>query len=315
MTATATMTDHVAHFVAVKQKLGYRFTKNERMLRNFARFAEDRNETSVDSRTALEWASGSTGGSQSARVRKLHVLYAFACWMHAEDPRHEVPPRDALGPLSERRPRPCLVSAEEIEKLLAAALSTEPADTLTPLTWHHLFGLIATTGLRISEALALTLDDITPDGLIIRNTKFRKSRMVVLHPTIWDALNRYLASRRKVKTPDGHLFVLASTGRPPHREYAARVFRHLAEQAGIRDPGAARGPTPHSLRHSFAVRSIESLGSDADPGRHMLALATYLGHTEVSDTYWYLEATPVLLRGIAEATEQAHAMHRGGSHD
>ncbi|MCY4383001.1 MAG: tyrosine-type recombinase/integrase [Nitrospinae bacterium] len=314
MTA-ATMTDHVTRFVAMKQKLGYRFTKNERILRNFARFAEERNEKFVHSGTVLEWVSDAPGVSRPVRVRKLHTLNAFARWMHAEDTRHEVPPPDALGPLCERRPPPCLVTAEEIGKLLAATLRTEPAGTLTPLTWHYLFGLIAVTGLRISEALALTFDDITPDGLIVRGAKFGKSRMVALHPTTRDALNRYLRVRRKAKTPDAHLFVLASTGRPPGRKFAARVFRRLAERTGIREPGAARGPTPHSLRHSFAVRSIESLGPDANPGRHMLALATYLGHTEVSDTYWYLEATPVLLRGIAEAMEQAHAVHRGGSHD
>ena len=315
MRTAAKMTDHVIRFVAMKKKLGYRFTKNEYMLRSFARFAEAHNEPFVDSGTALEWASRSTGASQSARVRKLHVLHAFACWMHAEDPRHEVPHRDALGPLKERRPQPCLMSTDDIKKLLAAALSIEPAGTLTPLTWHYLFGLIAATGLRISEALTLTLDDVTPDGLIIRDTKFHKSRMVALHPTTRDALNRYIAVRRKAETTDGRLFILASTGHPPHRHYATLIFRELAEQTGIRERGAARGPTPHSLRHSFAVRSIESLGPAADPGRHMLALATYLGHTEVSDTYWYLEATPILLRGIAEATEQAYALRRGGSHD
>ena len=190
----------------------------------------------------------------------------------------------------------------------------EPAGTIVPLTWHHLFGLIAVTGLRISEALALTLDDITPDGLIIRDTKFGKSRMVALRPTTWDAVNRYLVERCKESTPDGRLFVL-DNGRYPNSSRARAVFRNLAERVGIREPGAARGPTPHSLRHSFAVRSLESLEPGTDPGRHMLALATYLGHAKVSDTYWYLESTPVLLHGIAEAAEQTHSIQCGGSHD
>ena len=127
-----------------------------------------------------------------------------------------------------------------------------PAGTIAPLTWHHLFGLIAVTGLRISEALALTLNDITPDGLVIRNTKFRKSRMVALHPSTRDALNRCLTVRRKEKTLDGHLFVI-TTGGLPSVDRAEQVFRELAEQTGIRKPGAARGPTPHSLRHSCAA--------------------------------------------------------------
>ena len=309
---TITITEHVGRFVAMKQKVGYRFTQGGQVLRSFAKFAEARNETFIRSGTALEWASASTAASRSAPVRNLRAVHGFACWAHAEDARHEVPPRDALGHLNKRRPQPYLVSVPDIRKLLTAALSMGPAGSIAPLTWHHLFGLIAATGLRLGEALALTLDDITADGLVIRDTKFRKSRMVVLHPTTWDALNRYLEARLKEKTPDRHLFVIA-TGRCPHRQYAAHVFRQLAVQAGIRRPGAARGPSAHALRHSFAVRSLENLAPGANPDRHMLALATYLGHVDVSSTYWYLESTPVLLRGIAEAAEQAHA--NGGSDD
>ena len=313
MNKTVTLTEHANRFVAMKQQLGYRFTTNETTLRSFVRFAEDRDETVIQANTALEWAAA--GVSRHRRVKRLHTVHAFAAWLHAEDARHEVPHREALGPRSHRRPSPYLVSLEEIQALLTAALSIEPEGTLTPLTWHHLFGLIAATGLRISEALSLTLEDLTPDGLIIRDTKFRKSRMVALHPTTWEALNRYLVIRRKAKTQDDHLFVLASTSRPPSKRHTETVFRRLTEQVGIRKPGAPRGPTLHSLRHSFAVRSIENLAPEADPSRHMLALATYLGHANVSDTYWYLKATPVLLQGIADATERSHAQQCGGSHD
>ncbi len=314
MSKTTTLTEHLGHFVKIKQQLGYRFIDNQYMLQSFARFAEDRHETVIQANTVLEWAAAG-GVSRNRRVKRLHTVHAFAAWVHAEDARHEVPHREALGPRSHRRPSPYLVSLEEIQALLMAALSIEPEGTITPLTWHHLFGLIAVTGLRISEALSLTLEDLTADGLIIHDTKFRKSRMVALHPTTWKALNRYLVVRHKAKTQDDHLFVLASTGRPPSKNYTEIIFRRLAEQTGIRKPGAPRGPTPHSLRHSFAVRSIENLVPEADPSRHMLALATYLGHANVSDTYWYLESTPMLLQGIAEATERSHAQQCGGSHD
>ncbi len=302
---TTTITDHVARFVAIKRSLGYRFTQNERMLRSFARFAEARNETRICSGTALEWASASKAASAQVQVKKLRVLHDLALWLHAEDDRHEVPPRDALGRSTRRRPKPYLISVPDIGKLLTAALSVGPAETIAPLTWHYLFGLIAATGLRTGEALALTLDDITPDGLVIRDTKFGKTRMVALHPTTWEALELYLEARLKETTPDRRLFVIA-TGRSPGTRHVSGVFRKLAEQAGLRRPGGARGPTLHSLRHSFAVRSLEMLPPGAGAGRHMLALATYLGHVHVTSTYWYLEATPVLLRGIAEAVEQAH---------
>ena len=305
-----TISDHVARFVAMKQRLGYQFTTNARILSSFARFAADREEACIRSETVLEWAA--TAASQPRIVRKLHTVHAFACWMQAEDSRHEVPPRHAFGRLSYRRPPPHRVSIRDIRRLLEAALRLPPAGTITPLTWHRLFGLMASTGLRISEALALQLSDVTRDGLLIRKTKFRKSRMVALHATVRDALERYLLTRRREKTPDGHLFVLA-TGRPPSSRRATATFRQLAEETGLRASGGARGPTPHSLRHAFAVRSLETLDPDADPSRHMLALATYLGHASASATYWYLEATPVLLRSIAEAAEQAHK--KGASHD
>ena len=306
---TATITDHVARFVEAKRAFGYRFEQNERVLRSFARFAESRDEAFIRSETALEWATASTAASPQVQAKRLRMVRHFALWLRAEDDRHEAPPRDALGRGARRRPQPYLLSVPDIRKLLTAALSVGPAGTIAPLTWHYLFGLIAATGLRIGEALALTLDDITPDGLLIRNTKFGKTRMVALHPTSWKALNLYLEARLKETTPDRLLFVIA-TGRSPGRRYASLVFLKLAEQVGIRKPGAARGPTLHSLRHSFAVRSLERLPSGADPGRHMLALATYLGHVNVTSTYWYLESTPVLLRGIAEAVEHAHANGR-----
>ena len=300
---TTAIPEHVARFVAMKQRLGYRFTTNASTLWNFARFAAERNEAFIRSGTVLEWASAAP--SQPRSAKKLQTVCAFARWLHAEDERHEVPPRDALGPASFQRPAPHLISIQDIQKLLTAALSMPPAGTIAPLTWHYLFGLVAATGLRIGEARALTFDDITPDGLIVRDTKFGKSRMVALHPTTRTALNRYLVARCKEKTQDEHLFVLG-TGRPPGKTRASAVFLELAEQTGIREPGATRGPSSHSLRHSFAVRSLENLEPGADPGRHMLALATYLGHVDVSGTYWYLDSTPVLLRGIAEAAEQIH---------
>ena len=304
-----TISDHVARYVAIKQRLGYEFTTNAEILASFARFAEARDEDFLRADTALQWAA--TAPSRDRCVKKLHIVHALATWLYAEDTRHEVPRRDAFGPMSWRRPPPHPLSIPDIQALLSAALAIRPAGTITPLTWHHMFGLIAATGIRISEALALVPGDITVDGLVIRDTKFRKSRMVALHPTTRGALERYLVARRRESTPLGHLFVLA-TGRPPSRRAATKTFRKLAEQTGLRDRAVARGPTPHSLRHAFAVRSLENLARDADPSRHMLALATYLGHCEIAHTYWYLEATPVLLRGIAEATERTH---RGGTSD
>lgn len=311
---TNTIDEKVSEYVLMKQRLGYRYAHREPMLRNFAQYSLARGDQWIQTKTAIEWVMTSEAKSQRTRANKLSAVRGFARWLNAEDERHEVPPTDVLGRCSRRRQSPSLISKEDINKLLSAALKRPPVNSIAPLTWYYLFGLIASTGMRISEALSLQLNDITPDGIIIRKTKFGKSRLIVLHPTTWDALNRYLEVRCQEKTSDNHLFVV-TTGTRPNRVYASTVFRNLAEQVGIRKTGIAQGPTPKSLRHAFAIRSLESLQPDADVSRHMLALATYLGHSRVSDTYWYLQATPRLLRSIAKATETAHVIECGGCHD
>jgi integrase len=187
---------------------------------------------------------------------------------------------------------------------MTAALELPPKGSISPHTYHHLFGLLAATGLRISEALALKREDLSDDGLIVRRGKFGKSRLLPIHTTTRQALNRYLAIRDRLNTSGDDLFVV-TTGRAPQKSTAYQVFRRLAHQVGIRELGRTPGPRVHDLRHTFAVRSLEACAPDRSAiTAHMLALSTYLGHTEVAHTYWYLEATPVLLRGIAEASEQ-----------
>ena len=308
------MTEQVKRYVEMKQKLGYNFATQALMLHSFARFAQSRGETIVKSATVLCWATASEAASQPQRARKLRVVRAFACWMNAGTTGHEIPPQGVLGSSTVVRKPPQLISVGNIQKLMDAALDLRLPGSIAPLTWHHLIGLIATTGMRISEALALTFNDITSDGLVIRNSKFGKSRMIALHPSAWEALNSYLKVRYRQPTGDDHLFVIA-TGRPPGSRYAQQIFCLLTQKIGIRKPDAAHGPTFHSLRHAFAIRSLQNLEPGADVSRHMLALATYLGHAKVSDTYWYLEATPELLGSIAQASEQTHRDRCGGSHD
>ena len=303
-----TMFSHVTRYVGFKRRLGYRFNTQCAMLRNFASFAGT--EESVRSDTVLAWAAAAP--SRPQRARRLQVARNFALWVHLEDGRHEVPPAGAFGPSSRRRRTPALIPVAQIRNLLSAALTVEPVDTINPLTWHYLFGLIAATGLRVSEAVSLTLDDVTADGLVIRETKFRKSRLVAIHPTTRDALNRYLAVRLGQHARSRHLFVLRS-GHPPTAKWAGAVFRKLAERTAIRSPHDSGGATVHSLRHSFAVRSLESLSPQCEPSRHMLALATYLGHANVSHTYWYLQATPALLHSIAEGHRMCPSLRRGGA--
>ena len=289
--------------IALKRRLGRKYDKHERTLRTYLNFAAARGERYMRSDTILEWASNSAS-SASARV-KLRMARNVAIALHAQDHRHEIPPRGAFGKEHKIRPLPHVLNRWQIRALMDAALLLPPAGSMTPWTWHYLFGLMAATGIRRCEAVHLLLQDVTSDGLIIRQTKFRKSRLVVLHPSVFRALSDYIAIRKRAGVQSDSLFVL-STGRPPSPDSATKVFKHLARECGLVDADTRSGPRLHDLRHSFAVHALENMDINiTDPSRHMLALSTYLGHSSPLHTYWYLEATPTLLRKTAEITELA----------
>lgn len=299
-----TMIEHAERYVALKRHLGFRYNEPSRIVMGYARHATAHEDRFVRSAHVIEWAA-KTSSVHYARER-LRQLRGFALWLRAEDERHEVPPRHALGRPQRVRPVPCILTPAEIGRLMDAALELPPAGTITPHTFRFAIGLVATTGMRRSEAVSLRLSDITADGLIVRETKYRKSRLVVLHCSAREALERYIELRNCCGSMDDHLLLL-STGKPPTKEYLSDVFRKLARKTGLRGTKGEPGPRLHSLRHSFAARALERahLPDRDSVSRHMLALSTYLGHGSVTDTYWYLEATPTLLNSIASAAEEA----------
>jgi integrase len=295
----------VERYVALQRSLGLRFKEQERLLISYACFASAAGDRFVMTERIRAW-SGEANSPGRARVR-YDTARRFAAFSMAEDSRHEVPPAGAFGRGRRPRPAPYLLSLDEIAAVMIAALDVPPKGTVSPLTYHHLFGLLAATGLRISEALALKCDDLTDDGLIVRNGKFGKDRLIPLHPSTRAALDRYLVARNRLGAAGDDLFVVKH-GRAPSKVRVYCVFVHLARALGIRGAPGTRGPRLHDLRHSFAVRSLAACPPDRTAvTRHMLALSTYMGHADVAATYWYLQATPVLLSGIAAAAERAFA--------
>jgi integrase len=187
--------------------------------------------------------------------------------------------------------------------LLKAAGTLGPLGSLRPTMYVTMFGLIAATGLRISEAIGLRLHDVTEAGLVIRQTKFRKSRLVPLHPTTRRALDLYIVTRAKFAGADDAVF-LSERRTGVRYPTVISVFLALVRGIGIHPGRGKRGPRIHDLRHTFAVRSLEQCASDGKAvARHMLALSTYLGHAHLFDTYWYLQATPQLLADVAIQSE------------
>lgn len=287
-------------YLELRRSLGSELSNEGYLLRAFARFASGRGEAHVRTGSVVEWAAAAP--SPQERQRRLRTLARFAAHARAEDLHHEVPPIHVFAHRHVRR-LPCIYTAEEIRRLLEAASRLGPAGSLRPHTYTTLLGLLAATGLRVSEALALRLDDITHDGLVIRETKFHKSRLVPLHPTTQAALERYLQRRRRVRAATDPVFISPSGNELLYHAVHKR-FLDLARKAGLPPRAGNRHPLLHDLRHTFAVRALEtSPGGTGSVGRHMLALSTYLGHANAAATYWYLQVTPRLVRGIADACE------------
>jgi integrase/recombinase XerD len=284
-------------YLELRRALGHKLEGGETLLRSFVRHAQAQGENHISTASAFAWAAETRTGHQSSR--RLRVLVSLARFLHAEDPRHEIPPRALACPLPPR-PLPYIFSAEQTRSLIQAARQLRPCRSLRPLTFSTLFGLLAVTGLRISEALELRVDDFTSDGLVIRETKFRKKRLVPLHESTAVALTRYLDRRLGLVTATDHIFV--SIRRTPICYMTAhRTFRLLCATIGLPSVPQVR---LHDLRHTVAVRALEACPKDRDQiTPHVLALSTYLGHASVRGTYWYLQTTPQLLRDVAGAAE------------
>lgn len=299
--------DAVISYLSLRRAAGFELGTPGYLLRSFARYACNVGEDLVRSGTVIDWAGQALSVSQ--RDRRLNVVRRFARHMQAEDRRHEVPPKGIFGYRKKRRP-PFIYARQHIEQLIGAASRLGPSGSLRPRTYATLIALLAVTGLRISEALALRFDDVTPDGLTIRQTKFKKSRLVPLHETAIAGLERYLTHRRRAPARTDHIFI-GLYGRRLARSAVQWTFLNLLKEIGLDPSPGGRRPRIHDLRHTMAVRALESCPEGRDNvGRHMLALSTYLGHAHVSDTYWYLESTPHLMQDIAAACE---TFFRGGS--
>ena len=299
----------VDSYLALRRAAGFQLRVQEALLRSFVRFASERGEEHVRLQTAINWAKMTSSTHQ--RRRRLESVRLFARHAHVVDERHEVPPVGVF--CGAREPFiPFIFTQPQLHQLLEAAAALHPVSSLRPWTYCTLFSLLAATGMRISEALRLRFDDVTPDGLRIRDTKYRKSRLVPLHPTALVGLERYLEHRNRFSGFDDHLFV-SLRGRPYSYATVNAVFSSLVRGIGLHPGPGHRGPRIHDLRHSFAVRVLENGPDNPDDAtKQMLALSTYMGHAKIVSTYWYLHATPHLLGSIAKACER-HVARRGTS--
>lgn len=305
MSAQVSLQVRVGDYLAERRRLGFELGTMGLALASFARYAASvhhRGTLTVDLMT--EWARHDKRNRDNPQTwaRRLKLLRPFARYLRQFDPYTEVPDESVFGPVPGRA-APHIYREAEIVDLLAVARGLQPRGGLRPATFETLFGLIASAGLRISEALDL-LDadvDLKFATLTVRQTKFAKSRQLPLHPSTVEALERYRCLRiRQVRTTTETPFFVATRGRLLGQRLGdrqvRRVFNDLRDQLGWVNRGAHAGPRIHDLRHSFAVRRLmlwHAQGIDVDQA--MLSLSTYMGHAKVSNTYWYLTAVPELM--------------------
>ena len=294
------LSDHVERYLTLRRTVGYKLLNTGRNLQAFARFASDKGDTHVRAATAVQWAAQAS--TPHARSVRLHDVVLLARFLYAEDATHQIPPARYFQVRVVRQP-PYIYAPAEIGQLLAAAHRLPCSYALRRPVYATLIGLLAATGLRVSEALDLHFDDLLPNAVLrIRRTKFAKSRLVPLHATSVEALTAYLQERQSVAIADDHLFVTANHRRIP-TPTASTTFQKVIRLAGIA-PGRQRRPRLADLRHTFATRSLQRCAVRRDSvARHLVALSTYLGHASPAYTYWYLEATPELMADIATAGE------------
>jgi integrase len=301
------LSQDVERHATLQRTLGYKFDEQSRSLKRFADYAMAHGDEFVRVDRVLAWAAQTVSAQRRctlvARVRR------FALAMHAENPRHEVPPRDCVGRAKVARRLPYIYTADDIDRIMRSSRQMPTKGFIGPKTLTTLLGLLASTGMRVSEALSLQCSDVGDDGLIIRNSKYGKSRLIPLHETTQAALGQYLSERTRRPVYTQAVFV-SSNGQALMYATVRETFRRLLASAGLRPESSSSGPRMHDLRHTFAVRSLEQCQHDRQAvAQHMVALSTYLGHANVTCTYWYLEATPIIMSGIAKAGE---AMHQGG---
>lgn len=307
MTRLMGMTEKVERYLQLRRALGYQLQTEGWLLQKFAAFADaagHRGPLTTD--LALRWACLPAGADRLYWARRLEIVRCFARHLALTEPGTQVPARRLLG-AAHRRTAPYIYTDAEIAALSAAARCLAPQNGLRPRTYEVLIGTLACTGLRISEALRLTRADAELDrGILkVRETKFRKTRLLPLHATTVAALRKYAAARdRFIRIREADQFFVSCQGCTLPYSTVRNVFRKLCRSVQITGTGR-RQPRLHDLRHTFACRRIEQwYNTEVELGHAVAALSVYLGHAKVSDTYWYLTATPELLERAAARFEQ-----------
>jgi len=299
------LTEHVEQYLRARRALGVKLERHGQLLPQLVTFLETAGASTITRELAVSWARLPTGVHPRHWAARLSIARGFAAYLQTIDPATEIPPAGVFA-VRYQRPIPYLWSQHDISRLLDAARALRPP--LKAASHEALFGLLAVTGMRLGEALALEPGDVDlKTGVITiraHTAKLERARLVPLHPTTIQALERYVDTRARLcPEPRSNTFLLSSIGTSLDRSAVAKTLRELTTLLGLRTDTVH--PTAHQLRHSFAVRTlIDWQRSGAQVDERIAVLSTYLGHVRPSETYWYLTATPELMNSAAQRLER-----------
>ncbi len=306
-----TLRQDLHEYLSLRRNLGFKLQDAGKALLNFVTFMEQHDASFITQALALSWAQQPVNVLPSYWAQRLSYVRVFARYRSSFDPLTQIPPPGLL-PFQPKRARPYMYSDREITSLLHAALNMQyrfKSCALLPWVYYCLFGLLYVSGLRLSEARNLMLQDIDLKSavLTIRNAKFGKDRLIPLHPSTCEVLKDYIIRRQhhwKQRSVSCYLLV-SSWGNRLDNGQIHRAFYLLSRQIGLRGETASHGPRLHDLRHCFATNTlINWYRTGQDPERLLPILSAYLGHVHVADTQWYLESSPELMREAMNRLEQ-----------
>ena len=294
----------LADYLSARRALGFRLDRAEKLIGQFLTYLEEQQAGTITIEHAVAWATAPAAAAPWWQALRLSAIRPFAAWLHALDDATEVPP-PGLIPSGSHRATPYLYSGAEISALVAAA--GDRPRPVSAAAYPALIGILAATGARVGEAIALDNGDFDAGRgiLTVRDGKFGKTRLLPLHPTSTAALARYQQARdHLLPVPVSDALFISSAGTRLDYPRVHRTFRHLTRQAGITARSAACRPRIHDLRHSFAVATLLDWYRRGDDVQAMLPrLSTYLGHADPRHTYWYLSAAPELLALASDRLE------------
>lgn len=288
----------VDDYLKMRRYLGFKLRNMGYDLHHFVSFMEQHGASIITVDLALHWAQQPQSVKPAQWAARLSFVRSFARYWSAIDSRTEIPPMGLL-PYRAKLATPYIYSDKEIEQLLNAAKNLPPSTGLRPWTYYTLFGLLAVTGMRISEVIRIERGDVDLDQqlLTVRLTKFGKFRLISLHPSTVEKLKQYFQQRDQLHPRStASRFFLSNRGTPLTDSMVRWTFVKISRQIGLRKTGDSCGPRIHDLRHRFAVTTlINWYRTGVNVEQRLPVLSTYLGHAHVTDTYWYLSAIPELL--------------------